>query len=358
MGGGVSLPMPVSEVQKDILTQKYNLYSKERGCDDAELESMLGKKLHGIVVFDQIDADHSGSVSRAELKRLLHSLPRKKPVPPPGGWPDGVAPEFVPFEKMLSILDSDGDGVISMDEWLDNLEKLPGLKAAIEGAVDPATGRIAGYVSLERQLELLLAEAEERRAAGAPDDDARLVAIAAEAAGLQSAVGTVGLSVFRQLDQDGSGKIDRDELLRLLKQLPREDAAAEAALDVDEVMQALDYDGDGVIDEIEWVTQLGRLPALKAAIERSVDASTGKIKNFKSLMGELKAVRSQIAAGGTEAELADLRAREAALAAEPIIVRREKLRGEWAQSAQALLSNLPPAAPATADAEAPAPAPQ
>ena len=259
MGGGVSIPVALSSAQKEILEGKYQLY-QSRGCDDAELEGMLAKRLPGIVLFDQIDADHSGSISRAELKAMLKALPRNKPVPPPGGWPGGAAPAFVPFEAMLQTLDSDGDGTISMDEWLDNLEKLPGLKAAIGGALDPATGRIAGYVSLEARVEQLLAEA----AAPAPDEAqaARLAGLRQQAAELQSAVGTAGLTVFRQLDADGSGKIDRDELCRALKELPKTDPAF-AEISIDDVMKALDYDGDGVIDELEWTSQLYRLPALK-----------------------------------------------------------------------------------------------
>ena len=83
MGGGVSIPVALSSAQKEILEGKYQLY-QSRGCDDAELEGMLAKRLPGIVLFDQIDADHSGSISRAELKAMLKALPRNKPVPPPG----------------------------------------------------------------------------------------------------------------------------------------------------------------------------------------------------------------------------------------------------------------------------------
>ena len=79
MGGGVSIPVALSSAQKEILEGKYQLY-QSRGCDDAELEGMLAKRLPGIVLFDQIDADHSGSISRAELKAMLKALPRNKPV--------------------------------------------------------------------------------------------------------------------------------------------------------------------------------------------------------------------------------------------------------------------------------------
>ena len=246
MGGAVSVPVALSSAQREILEGKYQLY-QSRGCDDAEIQGLLAKRLPGIVLFDQIDSHHTGTISRSELKQMLKSLPRNKPMPPPGGWPDGAAPAFVPFEKVLSTLDSDGDGVISMTEWLDTLEKLPGLKAAIDGAIDPATGRITGYVSLEARIEQLLAEAAAlEEAAPEPDEaqTAHLAALRQQAAELQAAVGTAGLTVFRQLDSDGSGKIDRDELVRALKELPKTDPAF-AEISIDDVMNALDYDGDG-----------------------------------------------------------------------------------------------------------------
>ena len=77
MGGGVSIPVALSSAQKEILEGKYQLY-QSRGCDDAELEGMLAKRLPGIVLFDQIDADHSGSISRAELKAII--MDQDKPI--------------------------------------------------------------------------------------------------------------------------------------------------------------------------------------------------------------------------------------------------------------------------------------
>jgi len=67
------------------------------------------------------------------LQTLLKSLPKKKPAP-------GV--EFVPFDDMIATFDSDKDGVISEEEWLNNLQKLPGLRMAIESAMDLQTGTL------------------------------------------------------------------------------------------------------------------------------------------------------------------------------------------------------------------------
>ena len=58
---------------------------------------------------------------------------------------------------MASTLGGD-DAQISLLEWVDNLAKLPGLKTAIESNLDPATGKLATYLSLEARLEKLAAD--------------------------------------------------------------------------------------------------------------------------------------------------------------------------------------------------------
>ena len=225
-------------------------------------------------------------MTQKELKRLLKALPRKKPVEPEGGWPGGEAPKFVPFEELVDTLDADKDGDISLDEWLTNLAKLPGLKAAIEGAIDPATGKVQGYLSLEQMLDETLAKLaplEAKAAAGGGDaalDDAEKAEAAKLrelAAKLRASVGSAGLAVFRQVDLDHSGKIDRKELMRVLKQLPKPEKMPPGAkkMSLDEIVAVLDVDGDGVIDEAEWLAQLEKIPALKASIEQAVDPATG-----------------------------------------------------------------------------------
>ena len=303
MGGSVSCPAPLSERLMAVLKDKYENY-KGRGCADDEIQGILDEKLPSMVCFDQVDSDHSGTVSVAELKAFLQTLPRKKPVAAPGAAPA----KFVPFEKLVETLDGDGDGSISLKEWLENLERLPGLKMALERAMDPVTHRMPAVQSLEAQVAAL----EERRAAGAerPGD-------ADELDRLRGVVGTVGLTVFRQIDADGSGKIDRQELLAALKHLNRY-STPDRKLDAGAAIAALDVDGDALIDEYEWVAQLYVAPGLKATIEATVDPETGRIKGY--LEEEDKA-------------------------------RVAKARGEWAKSAHDLLAAVE-AAPAPPPAEA------
>ena len=92
MGGGVSLAIPIGQNNQKMLAEKYKV-KHEAGMSDEDIEAELKASLPSIVLFDQIDCDHSGEVTKKELKRMLKSLPRKKPVEPEGGWPGGEQPK-------------------------------------------------------------------------------------------------------------------------------------------------------------------------------------------------------------------------------------------------------------------------
>jgi len=67
--------------------------------------------------------------------------------------------QFVPLEEMLTEFDDNGDGVISLDEFIAHLKDAPALWQAIHSNINPATGKLKGYVSLEQQLADLEAKA-------------------------------------------------------------------------------------------------------------------------------------------------------------------------------------------------------
>ena len=165
--------------------------------------------LPSIVLFNQIDCDHSGSVSLKELKRMIKSLPRKKPTPPSGGWPGGSPPPYMTIDEMFTKLDSNADGKISMDEWIENVavDGMAGLKAAIDQALDPKTGKIQGYQSLEQRLADLI---EKRKPLAA-----ELAEIDKQIESIKKSVGSAGVIVFQQIDIDKSGFIEKKELLRV-----------------------------------------------------------------------------------------------------------------------------------------------
>ena len=43
---------------------------------------------------------------------------------------------------------------MDLAEWLANLSKLPGLQAAITQSLDPVTGKVSTYRSLEEQVSM------------------------------------------------------------------------------------------------------------------------------------------------------------------------------------------------------------
>ena len=79
---------------------------------------------------------------------------------------------------------------------------------------------ITGKAQLEESLALRLDQKsglEAKKASGEAVDEEELAKLAARCAEIQAQVGSAGVKVFRQLDQDGSGKLDRPELLRAIK---------------------------------------------------------------------------------------------------------------------------------------------
>jgi Ca2+-binding EF-hand superfamily protein len=294
MGGGISIQVPLSQTQTTNLKAEYEK-RKALGQLDDEIGATFKEALPAIIVFNQIDCDHDGTLSRREISRLLRALPRHKPVPPPGGWPEGGGPPpFVPVEQLVDILDADKDGVISLLEFVENLKHLPALKASIEAHVDPVSGKITTYKSLEHRLHEYLEVATQLEAAAAAangdvpaEDAAKLAELRGKIADIQAQVGTAGITVFKQIDADGSGKVDRAELLGVLRALTTAhfaDAAADAAeaISIDAVLKELDSDGDGLIDEDEWIMQLDRQPLLKAFLTKYIDPRTGKIIGYEA----------------------------------------------------------------------------
>jgi len=224
----------------------------------------------GILVFRQIDLDGSGSVDRKELQRLLKALPRKKPAP-------GIT--FVSFEEMMAKLDSDNDDVVSEEEWLTNLQKLPGLRLAIESVLDPQTGRVKTYRSLPEQLAKLMGDAKKLEASGADPSKLEETQKAVESLRSKGVAPSPGVLVFSQVDVDGSGSVDRAELQKLLEKLPKKKPAPGVEfVPFEEMLKKLDSDTNGTIDEEEWLTNLALLPGLRMALAGDVDEATGLLR--------------------------------------------------------------------------------
>ena len=264
MGSSISIDVPVSAAQKATLEAKY-LSLTEAGMTPRRLTAKFAAAKGGLILFDQIDRDHTGSVDRHELQRMLMSLPKNKPKPPEGGWPGGVPPKLLTFDEIVERLDTDGDGEVTLDEWLENYGKMPGLKALVDQAVDPKTGKIIGFQSLE---EALVALRVEKRLA-----EQKVAKYAQQIESITSQIGSAGILVFRQIDIDRSGSIERGELTKFLNDLPNPGKQ----WDIDGIIGTLDSDKDGFISEAEWLANLACLPSLTASIEKTVDPVTGEM---------------------------------------------------------------------------------
>ncbi|GMI01436.1 hypothetical protein TrST_g11546 [Triparma strigata] len=263
--------VPLSQQTQAQLKAKYEASAGEGKTDD-DINAELSENLPAIILFNQIDEDRSGAIDKKELKKCLMSMPKKKPVEPEGGWPEGRPPKFVPFDEIVDSLDTDKDDQITLEEWLANLSSLPGLKMAITGALDAETGKITGYVSLEQRLDNLLAEKAK---------------IESEIDAIRGKIGSAGITVFRQIDIDHDGTVSQKELLRVLKVLPRPKGVKGPKVSIEDLAATLDVNGDGAISEDEWIAQIDALPALKASIEEAIDPATGKIIGYRSLEQQL-----------------------------------------------------------------------
>ena len=227
--------VPVSASTEAALKKLYE-EKKAAGEEDDAINAALAAATPAVIVFNQIDIDGSGSIDTGELKRLLKGLPRNKPT-------DGSP--FVPFEDMASTLGGD-DAQISLLEWVDNLAKLPGLKTAIESNLDPATGKLATYLSLEARLEKLAAdvmilEMNENRT---DEENEKLESKRNDVSKLRAKIGSGSIRVFEQIDADKSGKIERADLMKILGELP---GTQEGEDNIEGLIKALDVDGDGTV---------------------------------------------------------------------------------------------------------------
>merc|ERR1712232_1019538 len=218
----------------------------------------------GVSVFAQMDLDKSGTISEAELFRLFKSMAHiyKK--------------SDEEIKEIMKTLDSDGSGEIDELEWRHNLAKCPGLLAALVGDLDPDTGKLRSYRTMEQQLAKLLGNIErlEQRRKEGKDVAKELESRKTQAKrmrekGIMPAPGTV---VFNQIDKDKSRSIDENELKDVVSRVGLK------GKDAGDVMKLLDRDGSKAIEEHEWLEGLERVQSLKAALMKNIDPDTGKLK--------------------------------------------------------------------------------
>jgi Ca2+-binding EF-hand superfamily protein len=78
-------------------------------------------------------------------------------------------------------------------------------------------------------------------------------------------VGSLGVKLaemFKSLDKDGSGKLERSEMIELVNSVSREEIPDEV---VTKVISKIDVDGDGTIDRQEFLAAVVTLRELVAS---------------------------------------------------------------------------------------------
>ena len=93
-------------------------------------------------------------------------------------------------------------------------------------------GKLATYQSLEDRLAKLITDvaALEAKESLEEEEQGKLHTKKRQIEGLKETIGLAGVLVFKQIDTDNSGKIDRAELMTMLKTLPKPPDATKTVL--------------------------------------------------------------------------------------------------------------------------------
>jgi Ca2+-binding EF-hand superfamily protein len=125
--------------ENELASYKKQIEGLKKRIDDRN-KNLFKVAEWGKSVFTQFDTDKNGKLDKKELNEALRSLPRTKPKYAPKDT------KFMSIGDMVTSMDSDGDGQVNLEEWLDGISKCAGLCAALmENQVD---GKIHAFKSL------------------------------------------------------------------------------------------------------------------------------------------------------------------------------------------------------------------
>lgn len=130
---------------------------KKKPAETEDPELVKAVQTWGKSVFAQFDTDKNGFLSNAELARALKALP---PGPMQGS-----------IDDLVAKMDANGDGSLSVMEWLNNLAKVPALAFSLDMVVDSSTGTVTNFRSFaeqkaKREREVAALKSKENRTEG------------------------------------------------------------------------------------------------------------------------------------------------------------------------------------------------
>jgi len=115
---------------------------------------------------------------------------------------------------------------------------------------------------------------------------------------LQASIKVWGRKVFEQFDTDKNGQLDKTELTRALKALPKAKPTTAPPgakyMSVEEMIGAMDSDTDGGVDVGEWLANLEKCAGLAAALAEAVN-DAGVVEKFRSFEQQKAKRESEIA---------------------------------------------------------------
>jgi len=201
----------------------------------------------GIIVFAQLDKKKTGQITKDQLSKLLSKME--------GFVRDDLGKAT---ESIMAKLDTDADGTVSEQEWLDGLDAVPTLKGALEKDIDPETGKLKSLI-------------------------------------------TSGKAIFDMLRrQEGVYAVDKNEVGRYLKSLNAvyKPDNGSMSMEIDDKADALIAEGKVKMDPEEWLTLLATMPDLDAKLKEDYDKDRVRFRSFRScgqqlskLLGNLDRLR-------------------------------------------------------------------
>ena len=197
----------------------------------------------GIVVFAQLDKKKTGQFTKEQLSSLLSKM-------------EGFVKEDLAkaTESIMAKLDTDADGTVSEQEWLDGLDAVPTLKAALEKDIDPETGKLKCLI-------------------------------------------TSGKAIFDMLRrQEGAFAVEKNEVARFLNALNAVYKPGDAGLK--KLHDEYEAAGKEKLSPGDWLVALATMPNLDAKLKEDYDKDRVRFKHMRScgqqlskLLGNLDRLR-------------------------------------------------------------------